>query len=280
MAEARFDRVGDRIGRRIGHGIHHRIDHMGRWGERALGAGVILVTLAVLEFAVRSGKVNAALTPAPTTVLGRLAEIISSGVFLEPLGITLYLLFTAYFAASALAILVGLLMGRFTAVYNLLEPLVEVLRPLPKPALLPPLMLFLGLGDAMKLTVIGMAVFFPVLINTVQGVRGTDPVLIDTGRTFGYGPFAILRKVILPASLPLIVAGMRVSLALGLILVVIAEMLAGTGGIGYLILDMQRSFRVKDMYAWLVLLAVLGYGLNLAFVAIERRALRWAGSAD
>lgn len=248
------------------------------WAGRSLGAGVILVALAGVELAVRTGKVNAVLIPAPTAVVHRLGQIIAGGDFLVPLGSTLYLLFVAYFAASALAILLGLLMGRFAAVYNLLEPLVEVLRPLPKPALLPPLILFLGLGDAMKLTVIGLGVFFPVLINTVQGVRGVEPVLIDTGRTFGYGRLGILRKVILPASMPLILAGMRVSLALGLILVVIAEMLAGTGGIGYLIIDMQRTFRVRDMYAWLVLLAVLGYGLNELFVALEHRATRWAAA--
>ena len=83
-------------------------------------------------------------------------------------------------------------MGRFVPLYNLLEPLVEVLRPLPKPALLPPLILFLGLGDPMKLTVVGLGVFFPVLINTVQGVRGVDPSLVDTGRTFRCGTPALL----------------------------------------------------------------------------------------
>src|SRR5262249_41784132 len=151
---------------------------------------------------------------------------------------------------------------------------------LPKPALLPPLILFLGLGDAMKIAVVGLAVFFPVLINTVQGVRGVDRVLVDTARTFGHGPKAILARVIFPASLPLILAGMRVSLALGLILVVIAEMLAGTGGLGYLILDMQRTFRVKEMYAWLVILAVLGYALNAIFLEVERRAIRWAHTPE
>lgn len=249
-----------------------------RWAERLLGVAVILALLALVEFAVRTGRVNGVLVPAPTAVVQRLAQIMAGGDFLAPLGSTLYLLFAAYIAASALAIALGLLMGRFQPVYNLFEPLIEVLRPLPKPALLPPLILFLGLGDAMKLTVIGLGAFFPVLINTVQGVRGVDPVLIDTGRTFGCSRLAILRKVILPAAMPLILAGMRVSLGLGLILVVIAEMLAGTGGIGYLIIDMQRTFRIQDMYAWLVLLAVLGYGLNALFVTLEHRATRWAAA--
>lgn len=247
-----------------------------RWPERALGAGVILSALAAVEMSVRGGLVNAALIPAPSAVAQRVASIVSSGELFAPLGATLYLLFAAYFAASAAAVLVGLLMGRFRPLYNLLEPLVEMLRPLPKPALLPPLILFLGLGDPMKLTVVGLGVFFPVLINAVQGVRGVDPVLVNTGRTFRCGQLALLLKIVLPAAMPLILAGMRVALGLGLILVVIAEMLAGTGGMGYLIIDMQRSFRVRDMYAWIVILAVLGYSLNAVFLVLEQRMIHWA----
>src|SRR5688500_7378575 len=109
------------------------------WQEHTLGAGVILVALAAVEGAVRAKWVNPALIPRPSDVAVRVIEVVASGELLEPLGLTLYLLFTAYFAASALAIGIGLLMGRFPRLYNLLEPLVEVLRPLPKPALLPPL---------------------------------------------------------------------------------------------------------------------------------------------
>jgi ABC-type nitrate/sulfonate/bicarbonate transport system permease component len=247
-----------------------------RWPERALGVGVLVAATVAVELAVRAKWVNPALIPAPSDVAVRIGEIVSSGELLGPLGATLYLLFAAYFVACFIAIGVGLAMGRFPALYNLLEPLVELLRPLPKPALLPPLILFLGLGDAMKLTVIGLGVFFPVLINTVQGVRGVDRVLVDTGRTFRCGRRALLFKIVLPAALPLILAGMRVALGLGLILVVIAEMLAGTGGLGYLIIDMQRSFRVQHMYAWIVLLAVLGYALNFLFLKLEQRVIHWA----
>jgi ABC-type nitrate/sulfonate/bicarbonate transport system permease component len=249
-----------------------------RLGGRWLGVALVLLLLALVEAGVRLGAVNAALVPPPSEVAVRIADIVATGAFVAPLAATLYLLFIAYIGASALAVGLGLLMGRFPAIYNLFEPLIELLRPLPKPALLPPLILFLGLGDLMKSVVVGLAVLFPVLINTIQGVRGVDPVLIDTARTFGYGRLAVLRKVILPAALPLIFAGLRVSLALGLILVVIAEMLAGTGGLGYLILDMQRTFRVQNMYAWLAILAVLGYGLNAGFLALEHRIIHWAAA--
>jgi ABC-type nitrate/sulfonate/bicarbonate transport system permease component len=245
-------------------------------GEHALGAGVVLLALAAVEVAARAKWVNPALIPPPSAVGERLWEILSRGEFLKPMGTTLYLLGTAYVLACLLAVAAGLAMGRSRAIHNLLEPLVEFLRPLPKPALLPPLILFLGLGDPMKLTVIGLGVFFPVLINTVQGVRGVDPALINTGRTFRCGRAALILRVVLPAAMPLILAGMRVALGLGLVLVVIAEMISGSGGVGYLIIDMQRSFRVQHMYAWIVILAVVGYALNAAFLKAEQRIIHWA----
>lgn len=246
--------------------------HPRRW----LGWAVVALALALLEAAARAGAVNAALVPPPSKVAAQLATIVTQGAFLRPLAETLAMLAAAYFAACALAVATGLLMGRHAFVHGLLEPLVELLRPLPKPALLPPLMLFLGLGAPMKLTVIGLGVFFPVLINTVQGVRGTEPVLLDAARTFGHGRRRQLLHVVLPAALPLILAGMRVSLGLGLVLVVVAEMMAGTGGVGYLILDMQRSFRVADMYAWIVILALLGWALNALFMRFEGRVTHWS----
>ena len=246
--------------------------------ERLIGATVIALLLAALEAATRSGAVNPVLVPPPSVIAQRTYALIANGTVLQPLMQTLYLLFVAYFIACAIAVALGLLMGRFQAIHNLFEPVVESLRPLPKAALLPPLMMLLGLGDAMKLAVVGLAVLFPVLINTVQGVRGVDPVLINTARTFGHGPCRILRNVILPAALPFILSGMRVGLGLGLILVTTAEMMAGTGGVGYLIIDMQRSFRVQNMYAWIVILAVLGYALNAFFLKMEHRATHWASA--
>lgn len=245
--------------------------------RRWLGAAVILTLVLLLELATRTGAVNAVLVPPPSTVAQRLWSIALAGTVVEPLARTLYLLAIAYAIGCVLAIALGVLMGRSRAVHGLFEPLVEVLRPLPKPALLPPLMLFLGLGTAMKVTAVALGVFFPVLINTIQGVRGADRIMVDTARTFQHSPAAVLWKVVLPYAMPLILSGMRIALGIALVLVVIAEMMAGTGGIGYLIIDLQRSFRVVDMYAWVVILALLGYALNEVFVQIEKRAIHWSG---
>lgn len=245
---------------------------VGRW----LGFATPALLLAMLEAAVRSGRIDAALVPAPSTVALRLAQMLASGELASPLAQTLALLAAAFALACLLGVALGLAMGRDAFVHGLFEPIVELLRPLPKPALLAPLMLLFGPGAAMKLAIVALAVFFPVLVNTVQGARGVEPLLLDVARTFGHGRLRTLWRVVLPAALPSIVAGMRIGLGLGLVLVVFAEMLGGAGGIGALLVDLQRTFRVAEMYACVVLLATLGYALNALAQVAERRAARWA----
>jgi ABC-type nitrate/sulfonate/bicarbonate transport system permease component len=249
---------------------------MGRWLAKVAPGGIVLVLLLWgIEEAVDAGLVKRSLMPAPTDIGRILWELFVDGQVAGPLAETLARLGIGFAIGATLAVIMGLAMGYWPRVYGLFEPLIELLRPIPKAALVPPLVLFLGVGDAMKITSIALAVFFPVLINTVQGARGVDPVLIDTARTLGVRPLPLLRKIILPASAPFVFAGIRLSIALGLILAVISEMIAGTGGVGFLIIDMQRAFRVRQMYAWIVILAVVGYLLNLLILAAERRFLFW-----
>src|SRR5262249_50272932 len=154
-----------------------------------------------------------------------------------------------------------------------LGPWIEMLRPVPISAIVPPLILLLGLDDALKIFAVAFSVFFPVAVNTIAGVRAVDPVAIDVGRTLRVGRLATIRGVIIPASLPYILAGMRISLPLALIVAVTAEMISGSAGIGYYLITMQYAMRPADMYAAVFLLALLGYLLNAAFLATERRLL-------
>jgi ABC-type nitrate/sulfonate/bicarbonate transport system permease component len=249
---------------------------MPKWlAQWAPGALVIALGLWGIEEAVNHGLVKRSLLPAPSDVGVVLWQLLADGDVAGPLSETLARLGVGFAIGAMLAIALGLAMGYWPRLYDLLEPLIELLRPIPKAALVPALVLFLGVDNAMKITSIALAVFFPIVINTVQGARGVDPVLINTARTLGVRPFSLLRKLILPASAPFIFAGMRLSIALGLILAVISEMIAGTGGIGFLIIDMQRAFRVRQMYAWIVILAVVGYLLNLLLVLAEHRMLFW-----
>lgn len=219
--------------------------------------------------------VNPTLLPPLTQVLPVVSHIVLSGEILEPLSQTLAIMAAGYLIGCGIGCGLGLLMGWNRAIYDLFDPLVEIIRPIPKAALLPPLFLFLGMGLATKLVIVALAAFFPVLINTIQAVRGVSPVAIGTGRTLGFSSVKILFRIVLPFSLPMILAGMRISLALALILVVLAEMLVDSRGIGYVILDMQRSFKIRDMYAWIIILGVLGMLLNAAFEVVEKRLVPW-----
>jgi ABC-type nitrate/sulfonate/bicarbonate transport system permease component len=243
----------------------------GNW----LGLATFLAILAVWEAVSASGRVSPALLPPPSRVLPLVWQILASGSFVAPFAETLSLLALGFGIGCVSACALGLAMGWSAALFRLLEPLVELVRPIPKPALIPPLFLFLGLGTATKVTVVALAAFFPILINTLQAVRGIDPVTVGTARTFGYSRTETLLNTVLPASLPMILTGMRVSLGLSLVLVILAEMLINSKGIGYLILDMQRSFRVPEMYAWIVILGLLGLLLNAVFEWIEGRLVAW-----
>ena len=241
----------------------------------APGIAFIAAVLILLEHLVQSGVLRRALLPPPSVIWTTLWDLVASGAFLLPMLSTLALFIVGFLLATVLGVAVGVAMGTSRFVSDLLEPLVETIRPIPKAALVPVLMLFLGLGFEMKVTSTVLASFFPILINTIQGVRGVDPVLIGTGRTFGRSRWSITVEIILPAAIPYIVTGMRVGLGLALLMTVLSEMLAGTGGLGALILENQRAFRIRQMYAWLVILAAFGFALNWAMTAAERRLVPW-----
>ena len=240
----------------------------------------IAALLLVLEALARFGLVNTLFMPTPSAVLMRTFEIIATGSVIKPVMSTTTLLFAGYTIGCLAAIVLGVLMGSYRRLYNLFEPLTELLRPIPKAALLPALILFLGVGSAMKVTIVALAAFFPVLINTVQGVRAVDPVLTDMARTYGHSDTAILWRIQLPASAPYILGGMRISLGIGLIVVIIAEMISATGGLGDVIVHGQRMFLVGDSYAWLVIVAALGFALNTLFRWAEQQTTFWVAPAS
>jgi ABC-type nitrate/sulfonate/bicarbonate transport system permease component len=244
------------------------------------GIAFIVALLGLLEIAARSGWVDRTFVPEPTAVIAQTWQLIVTGKVVGPLFGTVGLLFAGYGIGCLAAVIVGILMGNYRRVYNLFEPLAELIRPIPKAALLPALILFLGLGATMKITVVAMAAFFPVLINTIQGVRAVDPVLTDMARTFGHSGVAVLWRILLPVCAPYILGGMRISLGISLIVVIIAEMLAGAGGLGDVIVHGQRMFLVVDSYAWLVIVGALGFGLNWIFRWVENRTTFWVAPAS
>ena len=238
--------------------------------------GVLLLVLLLVLWQVSAlFWVSSTNWPPVTEILRALAAGLSSGELAQVFGSTLWRMATGFAIGSAAGVLLGIAMATFPLVNAALRSLVELLRPIPMPAIVPPLILLLGIDHAMKIFAVSLACFFPVLVNTVGGVRAVDPTALDVARTLQVGRLRTLMQVVLPASLPFILAGLRTSLALALIISVVAEMIAGSEGIGYYIMTMQYAMRPSDMYAAIFLLAALGYVLNLALLAIEHRVLHW-----
>jgi NitT/TauT family transport system permease protein len=184
-------------------------------------------------------------------------------------------IFGGFFLAIGIMVPLGVAMGLFKPIYNLFEPLTELFRPLPAPAIIPVVMLFLGIGEAMKIIVIAFACSFPILINTMDGVRSVEPTFVDTAKTFGRGRYEIILKVILPASLHQILTGLRVALPIALIVDIVAEMVGALNGIGRFILVMQRTFNIPEMYAGVFLVALVGYGLNALLRFFNTALIGW-----
>ena len=244
--------------------------------ETQLNGFMFLAALLVVwECIAQAGLVNPLIVPPLSKILQSFGSLVWSGQIPLHILASMKRAAAGYLLAALAGVSVGLSMGLFPRLYDALEVLVEMLRPMPPPVMIPVAIVFFGLEDEMKIFVIFFSCVWPILLNTLDGVRNIDPVLLHTARTFGLSPWRTIGQVILPACSPHILTGLRVSLPITLILVVISEMVGSTDGIGYFILDAQRRFRVSQMYAGMLALALLGYVLNQLFRLLHRSLLPW-----
>jgi ABC-type nitrate/sulfonate/bicarbonate transport system permease component len=180
-----------------------------------------------------------------------------------------------YVLAVASGIALGVLIGLAPRVRRASLPVIEFLRSIPPPLMLPFVLVVIGIGDNSKIALIVLGAVWPVLLNTVDGVRGVDPLMLDVARSFGLGRATRIRRVMLPAASPKIVAGMRTALSIGLILMIISEMQASTNGLGFRVLSAQRSFDSPGTYAGVIVIGVVGLVVNFGFLVVEARIMRW-----
>lgn len=177
--------------------------------------------------------------------------------------------------AILIGLVAGLLIGSSKWLRDLTEPVLEFLRAIPPPVLVPVLMLLMGISDSMKIIVIISGCVWPVLLNTIEGVRAIDGVLSDSAHTYGITGWARVKYLVVPSAGPQIMAGVRQSLSIGLILMVISEMFASSSGLGFTIVQFQRSFAIPEMWSGIVILGLIGVGMSFIFQWTERRVLRW-----
>jgi ABC-type nitrate/sulfonate/bicarbonate transport system permease component len=180
-----------------------------------------------------------------------------------------------YFAALAIGITAGVAIGSNRVLRSLVEPVLEFLRAIPPPALVPVLFLLAGIGDTTKILIIISGCVWPILLNTVEGVRGVEPVLVDTCRTYRVGGLLRLRSFILRSASPQIVTGARQALSVGIILMVISELKASSEGLGHTIEQFQNGFQYPQMWSGVLLLGLIGVLLSLIFRVVENRVLAW-----
>jgi ABC-type nitrate/sulfonate/bicarbonate transport system permease component len=239
-------------------------------------SGVLLIGALLLLWQLSAMYVVHSVTwPTVTRIFEAWAENIVDGTIPSHMLATFWRQMLGYGLAIVIGVALGLVMGYYRALYNLFEPLVEVLRPIPGPAYLPILVLFVGIGHEMKVVLVLVASLFPILLNTYSGVRSIDRVQFDTARTLGLTTLQTFRELVLPAASPQILTGMRISLAISLILAILGEMIVSNDGLGYYVLLSQRTFKVPEMYAGIFTLALFGYVLNRIFLLLEARLVRW-----
>ncbi|MFI5937749.1 ABC transporter permease [Actinoplanes sp. NPDC051494] len=184
-------------------------------------------------------------------------------------------LLAGYLLAAVLGVAIGVAVGVDARLRTAVEPVLEFFRAVPPPVLVPVIMLFAGIGNGMKIIVIVSGCVWPVLLNTVEGVRGLDAVLGETARAYGITGFSRLRHLVLPGASPRIVTGLRQALSIAIILMVISEMFAASNGLGFTIVQFQRSFAIPEMWSGIILLGLLGFALSELFGLVERHVLGW-----
>jgi NitT/TauT family transport system permease protein len=236
---------------------------------------LVLVTLLV-EAGVRVFDYETSVAT-PSSMLRALVDELWSGALSGEIGDTL----SAYFQGLAIAIVIGvtagILIGSSRTLLDATSVIIEFLRPIPGVALIPLAILFFGLGVPARRFVIAYAATWPILINTLYGVRGGDRMLHDVAKTSGVGKTGRLFRVTLPAALPSIATGIRISAAIALLVCVTAEFLIGFGGVGTYMERQQIANRLPEMYAAVILVGLIGYLMNVGLRVLQRRTLFWAG---
>jgi ABC-type nitrate/sulfonate/bicarbonate transport system permease component len=222
--------------------------------------------------------------PAPTVIAKRMYELWLTGpvshLFLTPAATgnilpSLGRMLAGWGIAVVIGVGLGVLLGRSQALLDYVDPLIQFFRAIPSPTLIPVFIVLFKLGLTMRLAVIVFGVLWPILLNSIEGARSVEPLQIDISRVFALSRLQRFRMIVVPSAAPKIFAGLRVSLSLSIILMVISEMVGGTDGIGYTLYTAKDSFELPDMWSAIVLLGILGYSLNSALLWVERHVLAW-----
>jgi len=262
------------------------------WFSSIKGIWVPLIAVGIWELLVRNGFVNPQVLPAPSAVLVRWWQYIIpmeahdpatssyfawlfSGEFFGDMWASFHRVLIGCLIGTGLALPLGLLMGASTKVYDYFNPLVQVLRPIPPIAYIPLSILWFGLGNPPAVFLISLGAFFPVLMNTIVGVRSVDSIYVRAARNMGASPFVMFTQIILPAATPFILSGIRIGIGTGFICMIVAEMIAVNSGLGYRILEAREYFWSDKIIAGMFSIGILGLAIDMVVDRLNNYLLRW-----
>ena len=247
--------------------------------ERLLSLISPIGLLVLWQVLLMAGFGDRRFIPAPTDIAVRFAALVANGELATHVLVTLYRVFAGFFIGVVPAIAVGLLMAMFKPVRVFFDPLIAALFPIPKIALMPLLLLAFGFGDASKIALVVIAVFFPVVVNTYVGAANIEKIYWDVGKNFGASQRVMFTRVVFFGALPMIFAGLRIALAVSFIVLVASEFVASKTGIGYLIWNSWELLQVDTMFVGIVTIGILGLITSAAFQEIERKVIPWKAGA-
>jgi ABC-type nitrate/sulfonate/bicarbonate transport system permease component len=243
--------------------------------EGIIGIASPLGLLLLWEVLARFGLIDVRFFPAPSSILRRMLDLLRTGELERSTFVSLTRLFWGTVIGGIPALALGIVMGLNRSVRAFFDPLIAATYPIPKSSILPLALLIFGLGEASKIFMVAVGVFFPVAINATAGVLDINKIYLDVGRNFKASRWNVFWTIAMPGALPMILTGFKLGIGIGLVLIAVAEMIGAKSGLGFMIWSAWETFAVEDMYAGLFTIAIIGFILSVALNEIQRHAIPW-----
>jgi len=244
--------------------------------------GILIPAVLVLLWAAVTGAglVNSYLLPSPQKVFGTFLDLEAKGLFFKNLAVSLMRVLVGFFATVVFAIPLAIIVALNRKIYDYLEPMLEFIRHIPPISLIPLLILWMGIGEAPKITIIILATFFPVFLNTVSGIMNADVKLREVGTVFNLTDWDILARITLPQALPSIMVGLQLGLGYSWRSLIGAELIAASTGIGYMIIEAEQLSRPDIIIVGILAIGILGYAVDYFFLKLTNKLIKWDRERD
>jgi ABC-type nitrate/sulfonate/bicarbonate transport system permease component len=243
--------------------------------RRLLNATSIAALLLAWYGVTAAGLIHPFLLPSPAEVAREAWDLTRSGVLFRFAGVSLLRVVVGFLIGAAVALPLGMLIGRLRVVRDLCDPVLELARPVPALALIPLAIAWFGIGEMSKLFLIAYAAFFPVVINVIAGFHAVDPAHVRAARSLRASEIQIFRDIVLMSAFPYVVAGLRVGMGMAFLVLVAAELIASNAGLGYLIQEARLNFNTSRIVVGIIAIGLLGYVLSKSLLELERRVVPW-----